>query len=105
MYAVCGTQVKLSHQTFSKGTNKPCRIKLLVFGPTTIDISDQSMPSLCLSKSYFFFLTWFGGSKGPRLLGTMRVFVHVCKPLRGSSGWFLCHRISRVCITDEAIGF
>jgi len=82
--------------TFSMGTNKPCRLLLLVFGPTTIDIAVQSMCSLSLAKSYFRFLTWFGGSKGPGHYNVCVFLDTFVNPCVGQAGDF--------CVTVNTVG-
>ena len=82
--------------TFSMGTNKPCRLLLLVFGPTTIDIAVQSMRSLSLAKSYFRFLTWFGGSKGPGYYNVCVFLDTFANPCVGQAGDF--------CVTVNTVG-
>ena len=69
---------------------------MLVFGPTTIDISDQSMPSLSLAKSYYRVLTWFGGSKGPVYCLVCVFLVTFANPCVGQAGDF--------CVTVNTVG-
>ena len=54
------------------------------------------MPSLCLSKSYFFFLTWFGGSKGPRYFDICVDLATFANPCVGQAGDF--------CVTVNTVG-